>query len=134
MEAAVVEGRGGEIETTGPVSRPRFPMLRGIVGNNELPGGVDRVGIEVERERVEPVPGREGRIKGPRAEMVQGEFGLGEEVGPAIGREGDMAGRHDGDKMILGGADCPLRRKSAMVVGRDVLERKRDRGKVGGEV
>ena len=49
VETAVVEGRGREIEPTGPVSRPRFPMLRRIVGDKELPGGVDRVGIEVKR-------------------------------------------------------------------------------------
>ena len=40
------------------------------MGNNELSGGMERVGGEVERTRVEAVPGREGRIKGPRAEMV----------------------------------------------------------------
>ena len=45
-----------------------------------------------------------------------------------------MAGRHDSDKMVLGGSDCPFRRESTMVVGRDVLEGKRDRGKVSGEV
>ena len=44
-----------------------------------------------------------------------------------------MAGRHDSDKMVLGGSDCPFRRESTMVVGRDVLERKGDRGKVSGE-
>ena len=45
-----------------------------------------------------------------------------------------MAVRHDSDKMALGGSDCPFRRESTMVVGRDVLEGKRDRGKVSGEV
>ena len=45
-----------------------------------------------------------------------------------------MTGRHDGDKMVLGGADRPFRRESTMVVGRDVLEGKRDRGKIGCEV
>ena len=45
-----------------------------------------------------------------------------------------MAGRHDSDKVVLGGSDCPFRRESTMVVGRDVLERKGDRGKVSGEV
>ena len=59
---------------------------------------------------------------------------MGEEVRPAIGRESGMAGRHDSDKMVLGGSDCPFRRESTMVVGRDVLEGKRDRGKVSGEV
>ncbi len=71
---------------------------------------------------METVPGRKGRIKGPRAEMVQGKFGLGEKIRPAIRGESGMARRHNGDKMVLGGADCPFRRESTMVVGRDVLE------------
>ena len=70
IEAAIVQSRGREIKPTGAVSGPRFPVLRRIVGNNELSGGMERVGSEVERTRVEAVPGREGRIKGPRAEMV----------------------------------------------------------------
>ncbi len=45
-----------------------------------------------------------------------------------------MAGGHASGKMVLGGSDCPFRRESTMVVGRDELEGKRDRGKVGGEV
>ena len=53
------------------MSGPRFSVLGRIVGNNELPGGMDRVGSEVERTRVEAVPGRQGGIKGPRAEMVE---------------------------------------------------------------
>ena len=71
IETAIVESGGREIKTTGAVSGPRFPVLRRIVGNNELPGGMDRVGSEVERTRVEAVPGRQGGIKGPRAEMVE---------------------------------------------------------------
>ncbi len=71
IEAAIVKSRGREIKTTGAVSGPRFPVLRRIVGNNELSGGMDRVGSEVKGSRVEAVPGREGRIKGPRAEMVE---------------------------------------------------------------
>ncbi len=45
-----------------------------------------------------------------------------------------MAGGHDRDKMVLGGSDFSFRRESTMVVGRDVLEGKRDRSKVSGEV
>ena len=45
-----------------------------------------------------------------------------------------MTGRHDSDKVVLGGSDCPFRRESTMVKGRDVLEGKKDRGKVGYEV
>ena len=52
IEAAIVESLGREIKATGAVSGPQFPVLRRIVGNNELPGGMDRVGSEVERTRV----------------------------------------------------------------------------------
>ena len=45
-----------------------------------------------------------------------------------------MAGRHDSYKVVLGGSDCPFCRESTMVKGRDVLEVKKDRGKVGCEV
>ncbi len=45
---AIVERLWGEVKTTGALSCPRFPVLRRIVGDNELPGGVDRVGSEVE--------------------------------------------------------------------------------------
>jgi hypothetical protein len=41
-----------------------------------------------------------------------------------------MAGRHNSEKMVLGGSDCSFHRKSTMVVGKDVLEGKRDRGKI----
>ena len=71
IEATIVQSRGREIKTTGAVSGPRFSVLGRIVGYNELPGGMDRVGSEVKGNRVEAVPGREGRIKGPRPEMVE---------------------------------------------------------------
>jgi hypothetical protein len=45
-----------------------------------------------------------------------------------------MAGRHDSYKMVFGDSDCPSRRESTMVKGRDVLEGKKDRDKVGCEV
>ncbi len=47
------------------------------MGNNEVPGGIDGMGSEVEGVRVETVPDREGRIERPRTEMIQGKFGLG---------------------------------------------------------
>jgi hypothetical protein len=44
---------------------------------------------------------------GPRSEVVKGELGLWEQVFvPAVGREGDVGGREDGDKMVFGGTNC----------------------------
>ena len=39
VEAAIVLGGGGEVEATGAVSRPRFPVCRRIVGVTIWPGG-----------------------------------------------------------------------------------------------
>jgi hypothetical protein len=66
--------------------------------------------------------------------MVEGELDKREKVRPAIRRESGVTGRHDGDKMVLGGADRPFRRESTMVVGRDVLKSDGDRAKERGEV
>ena len=52
---------------------------------------------------------------------------------PTVRREGDVGGREDGDEMVFGGTYGTFRREGAMVVGRDVLERKGDRGEVSGE-
>ena len=40
--------------------------------------------------------------------MVQGQLRLREQVGPAIGREGDVARRENGDEVVFGSADGPL--------------------------
>ncbi len=56
-----------------------------------------------------------------------------EQVGPAIGRESDVARRESGDKVVFGSADGPLRRKGAMILRGGVLEREEDRAKKGSE-
>jgi hypothetical protein len=38
------------------------------------------------------MPGREGRVGFPRADVIEGEFDVREEIRPAIGWEGDMTG------------------------------------------
>ena len=60
--------------------------------NNKLTGGVDGVRGEVEGSGVEAMPGRQGRVGYPGTDSVEGEFDVGEQVRPAIRREGDMTG------------------------------------------
>ena len=62
------------------------------MSNNKLTGGVDWVRSEIKGERVEAMPGREGRVGFPRADSVEGEFNLGEEIRPAGGGERDVTG------------------------------------------
>ena len=47
-----------------------------------MAGGVNRVGDKVIREAVKTRPGREGRIRAPRAHDVEGEFGMRKEAVP----------------------------------------------------
>ena len=60
--------------------------------------------------------------------MVQGQLRLREQVGPAIGREGDVARRENGDEVVFGSADGPLCRKGAVILRGGVLEREEDVG------
>ena len=62
------------------------------MGNNKLTGGVDWVSSKIKGERVEAMPGRDGRVGFPRADGVESEFDLGEEIRPAGGGERDVAG------------------------------------------
>ena len=62
------------------------------MSNNKLTGRVDGVSSKVKGERVEAMPGREGRVGFPRADGIEGEFNLGEEIRPAGGGERDVTG------------------------------------------
>ena len=66
--------------------------------------------------------------------MVQGQLGLREQVGPAIGRESDVTGRESCDEVVFGSADSPLCRKGAVVLRGGELEREEDRAKKGSEL
>ena len=63
------------------------------------------------------MPRRQGRVGFPGTNGVKGEFDVGEQVRPAIRREGDMTGGYDGEDMIFGGAYRTLRREGTVVVG-----------------
>ena len=56
---AVVGGGRREVKAAGPVFRPRRPVRRRVVGDNELPGWVNGVGGETERHTVKTMPRRE---------------------------------------------------------------------------
>ena len=62
------------------------------MSNNKLTGGVDGVSSKVKGERVEAMPGREGRVGFPRADGIECEFNGGEEIRPAGGGERDVTG------------------------------------------
>jgi hypothetical protein len=94
----------------GAVSRPRFPVCRRIVGDDEVAGRVDGMGREIKWKRMKTVIGGEVGIDRPGTEGVEGKFGLGEKVGPAVGREGDMTGKDDGNDVVFGSSDGPFRR------------------------
>ena len=103
IEATIVQSRGREIKTTGAVSGPRFSVLGRIVGNNELPGGMDRVGVEVVRETVQTRPGGEGGVGAPGSHGVKGEFSVGKKAVPEISGEVGMGGGEGGEEMVFAG-------------------------------
>jgi hypothetical protein len=60
------------------------------------------VGGKVIREAVKTRPGREERIRAPRAHDVEGEFGMGKEAVPEVGREFGVGGCESGDQVVFG--------------------------------
>jgi hypothetical protein len=76
---------------------------------------------------------RERGVESPRAHAIEGEFGLGDQVVPAVGGKGDVGVRKDGNDMIFGGTNSSFHRVGAMVKGRDVLKGEVDREEEGCE-
>ena len=62
------------------------------------------------------MPRRQGRVGYPGTDSVEGEFDVGEQVRPAIGRKSKVARRESGDEVVLGSADGPLCRKGAVIL------------------
>ena len=62
------------------------------MGNYKLTGGVDGVGGKIEGDRVEAVPGGDGRVGFVGEEGIESEFDVREEIRPAVGRERDVTG------------------------------------------
>jgi hypothetical protein len=58
--------------------------------NHQLPGGMNGMCGEVQDATVETLPSRQNRREREASEVVEGEFGDGQEKVPAIGRERDV--------------------------------------------
>ncbi len=132
----VVRGRG-EIEAPSAMPGPRLAGEGIVEGDDKLAGGMDGMGGKVVGGTMETMVGGEREVEGPRSfggGSRVSSFGLWEQVVPAFGREGDVGGREDGDKMVFGGTNCSFRRVGAMVKGRDVLTDEVDREEERGEV
>ena len=90
-EAAVVVRGGGEIESASAMLGPRRAGEGRVKGDYKLARGMDGMGGKVVGGTMETIMvGRERGVEGPRAEMVEGKLGLGEQVVPTVRREGDM--------------------------------------------
>ncbi len=75
MTAIVGDSRTKD-ERVIPVRVPREAVIGTGEGKAELAGGVKWVGGKVVEKAMKARPGREGRIKLPRAEKVEGDFGV----------------------------------------------------------
>jgi hypothetical protein len=105
-----VVGSRGEVKTASAMLGPGFSGLGGIEGNDKLAGGVNRVGGKAEGNTMETMPGRERWVGFPRAEGVERELRLRDEIRPAVVRERDVDRRQDRDDVIFGGTNGSFRR------------------------
>ena len=111
IEAAIVVGGGGEIKAASAMLGPRLAGEGRIKGDDKLARGVNGMGGKVVGGTMKAMVGRERRVEGPRAEMVEGKLGLWEQVVPPVRGEGDVGGREDRDKMVFGGTYGTFRRE-----------------------
>ena len=111
IEAAIVVGGGGEIKAASAMLGPRLAGEGRIKGDDKLARGVNGMGGKVVGGTMKAMIGRERRVEGPRAEMVEGKLGLWEQVVPPVRGEGDVGGREDRDKMVFGGTYGTFRRE-----------------------
>ena len=106
--AAVVGEGGAYIEGALAIFGPRFPGFGVVECDDQLARGVDGVGVKVEGKAVNACPGRDGGVGGVGAEVVEGEFGEGDEFVPLVGGEVRVGGGEHGYKVVFGGADAPF--------------------------
>jgi hypothetical protein len=96
----VCEGRAGE--KCSPREGPTKGGGRGRRSETELlAGGMKWVGGEVIGEAVKAQPGKEERIRAPRAEMVDGNLGVGKKAVPEVVGEVGVDGRQQSDEVVL---------------------------------
>ena len=62
------------------------------MGNHKLTGGVDGVGGKVKGDRMEAVPGWEGRVGFKGEHVIEGKLNMGKEIRPAVGGKGHVRG------------------------------------------
>ncbi len=63
------------------------------------------MGGKVEGHTMKTMVSRERRVEGPRAHVIEGEVGLGDQVVPAVRGKCDVGGRKDGDDVVFGGTN-----------------------------
>ncbi len=69
------------------------------------PGGVNGVGGKVKGHTIKTTVSREGRVEGPRAHVVEGELGSGDQVVRAVRGKDNVSGRKDCEDVIFGGTN-----------------------------
>jgi hypothetical protein len=90
--------------------------------NHQLSGGVDGMCVKVQDASVETLPSRPNRRERKATEVVEGEFGDGQEKVPAIGRERDVGSGENREEVVLGGSHRSLGFVGPVVLGGNVLE------------
>ncbi len=74
---------------------------------------------KVEGHTMKTMVSRERRVEGPRAHVIEGELGLGDQVVLAVRGKCDVGGRKYSDDVVFGGTNCSFRRIGAMVKERE---------------
>ena len=119
---AVVGEGGAEVKSPLAVGSPRGAVVGGVVGNDELAGGVEGVGGEVNGGAEKTSMGREGRVGKPGTKVVEGQLGMGEEEVPKVRGEVDVDGSKDGNEVVFERAYSTFSRVSTVVVGGNILD------------
>ena len=131
--AAVVLKLGVKVERTVSMGGPRGASKGGVVDNTKLACRVQGVGGEVKSVTMKAVPGRQGGVGSPRAEVGKGKLGVAKEVVPTVGGESEVGRSKCSDEMIFGCADVPLCGEGAVVIGGGVLNVKGVGAEQGGK-
>ena len=115
---SVVVRHGMQIKCSDTVVSPGRAGSRRLVCHTQLPCGMDGVEGKIVRGAMQTMAGRDGGIRGPRAEVIERELNMGEEIIPPITGEGIVGGGEGGDQVVFSRPDVPFSGKGAVVVGR----------------
>ena len=112
---AAVVGKGWAKDKSAiPVRGPSVAVFGAGEGKTELARRVERVGGEVIRETVEARPSRDGGVRAPGAQNIEGDFGKGEEPVPKVVGKVRVGGGEDGNKVVFARPYCPLCRVASV--------------------